>query len=76
MSDNLNFLKGEKQTKILEEEKETHNIFDGANEDKFTKESRKAIRSNLYHTGMEDPEEEIREENTNSNDEENEELER
>lgn len=59
---NLNFTKGEKTKKILEDEKEIHNIFDGANEDEFTKRSRKAIRSNLNQYGMEDPEEELREE--------------
>lgn len=55
---NLNFTKGEKTKKILEDEKEIHNIFDGANEDEFTKRSRKAIRSNLEQFGMEDPIEE------------------
>lgn len=47
--------------KILEEEKETHNIFDGANEDDFTKKSHKAIRENLAY-GFEDKEEELRKE--------------
>lgn len=46
--------------KVLEENKKTHNIFDGMNEDEFTKKSRKAIRENLYNMGMEDPEEELR----------------
>lgn len=43
---------------ILKEEKEVHNIFDGANEDDFTKKSRKAIRENLIE-GYEDKEEEL-----------------
>lgn len=47
--------------KILKEEKEVHNIFDGANEDDFTKKSRKAIRENLME-GYEDKEEELNKE--------------
>lgn len=47
--------------KILKEEKEVHNIFDGANEDDFTKKSRKAIRENLIE-GYEDKEEELNKE--------------
>lgn len=68
-----NFLKKEKQPLILEEEKEIHNIFDGMNEDKFTKASRKAIRQQILDVGMEDPEEELREESTEKNIEEDEE---
>lgn len=55
--EDLNFLKPNTQGKILEEEKEVHNIFNGANEDEHTKRSRRAIRSSLINTGTEDPEE-------------------
>ena len=55
--ENLNFLKPNTQSKILEEEKEVYNIFNGANEDEHTKRSRKAIRNSLINTGTEDPEE-------------------
>lgn len=79
--ENINFVKQEKTKKILEEEHEVHNIFDGANEDEFTKRSRKAIRSNLNQYGMEDPEEELREESEKNilkkqEEEDDEELER
>lgn len=68
--EDLNFLKPNTQGKILGEEKEVHNIFNGANEDEHTKRSRRAIRSSLINTGTEDPEE--LDEKPNSDEEENE----
>lgn len=43
------------------ENQEIHKIFNGANEDDFTKKSRKAIRENLIE-GYEDKEEELNKE--------------
>lgn len=55
--ENLNFLRPNIQSKILQDEVITHKIFDGANEDDFTKRSRNAIRGALRTFGVEDVEE-------------------
>lgn len=66
--ENVNFVKKERTKKILEDNtKEVHNIFDGMNEDEFTKRSRIAIRKNLFDFGMEDPEEELGKESKMNN---------